>query len=127
MTSPVGWMVTVTVAPGSVLPSMVGVLSLVRPSPFTPESDAGSSQALGASGAMVSITTGSTVVPVLPAGSSSVTTMSTGPSGIGSFGVTDQLPLGSTVVVAFSPVGNTTVMVSPGSPVPVMVGVLLGE
>ena len=47
------------------------------------------------------------------------------PSGIGCVGVTLQLPCGSTIVVSFSPVpGIVTSILAPGSPVPIIVGVL---
>ena len=79
--SPLG-RVTVTSAPGSVLPSMVGVGSLVMPSPLTPVSDAGSSHACGAAGPWVSTSTtnGSDIGLVLPATLVTVSVMSCGPS-----------------------------------------------
>src|SRR5574343_1327967 len=67
-TSPVG-LVTVMVLPGSPVPLMVGVLSLVMPSPLVPLSLAGSSWAVSA-GAVVSMMALSLpVAPVTPAGS----------------------------------------------------------
>ena len=63
-TSPVG-VVTVILSPGGApLPEIVGVESLVKLSPATPESEAGLSTAIGASGGVVS--TGGLLGPLPP-------------------------------------------------------------
>ena len=75
-------------------------------------------------GTPVSIVNGTSVVTVfgLP-GTVSATLITCGPSGIGVVGVTDQVPSVPTVVVNVS-LGVTTVIVAPGLPVPIIVGVL---
>ena len=124
ITSPVG-SVTLTSAFGSVLPSMVGMVSLVILSPLIPVSDDGSSQTLGASGAVVSISREITVGWLgLPAGSVATTVMSPAPSANGFVGVTDQSPFASAVTTMVSPVGNFTVTSAPGSVWPSMVGLV---
>ena len=84
---------------------------------------------LGTLGTVVStvITTGVLGKLVLPAGSVAVVVMLCGPSPRGLVGVTLQVPLGPTVVVPITVPGllpSVSVMVSPGVPVPVKVGVL---
>ena len=61
---------------------------------------------------------------VLPAGSVAVTWTYWRPSPSGVTGVTLQVPSAATVAVLSSPPGNVTVMVSPATPVPLMVGVV---
>src|SRR5574343_858330 len=75
-------------------------------------------------GTAVSMVTGTLLLVVLPAGSVAVTGKVAAPSGSGWVGVTLHVPSGLTVVVNTSPVGLVTVMVLPGSPVPLRVGVL---
>jgi hypothetical protein len=60
-TSPVG-VVTVIASPGVPLPSMLGVVSLVRESPKTPLSELGARVASGAVGANVSPVTATVAV-----------------------------------------------------------------
>ncbi len=124
-TSPVG-LVTVILSPGFPMPLIVGVVSAVTLSPFSPVSELGSKTAAGAAGLVVSMVTGTFVAALaLPAGSVAVTTKFWGPpSSNGTDGVTLHLPSEATVAVSFSPFGVTTVMVSPGVPVPLMVGVV---
>ncbi len=123
--SPVG-VLTVILSPEVPEPLIVGVLSLVILSPAAPLSDAGSRAAAGLAGALVSMLTGTVVgALVLPDGSVAVTTKFRGPpSGSATVGVTLQVPSAATVAVSVSPSGVTTVMVSPGVPFPVMVGLL---
>ena len=114
----------VTLAPGSVVPSMVGLVCRVMLSPWIPLSEAGSSQTL-ISGAWVSMATEMTVGSLwLPATSQTTTLMSFLPSGSGLVGVTDQLPFASALAVTDSPVGNVTMTVAPGSEVPSIAGVV---
>src|SRR5574343_62958 len=75
-------------------------------------------------GTAVSMVTGTLLLVLLPAGSVAVTGKLAAPSGSGCVGVTLQVPSGLTVVVITSPMGLATVMVLPGSPVPLRVGVL---
>src|SRR5574343_657820 len=75
-------------------------------------------------GTAVSIVTGTVVLVLLPAGSVAVTGKLAVPSASGCVGVTLQVPSGLTVVVRVSPTAVVTVMVLPGSPVPLRVGVL---
>ena len=74
--------------------------------------------------APVSIVTVTVALAVLPKSSLAVTSNTTGPSGIDVFGVTLQVPSPATLVTNTSPVGLTTVIVAPGVPVPIKVGVL---
>jgi hypothetical protein len=81
--------------------------------------------AVGAAGALVSMVIGSCVgALVLPAGSVAVTLTLLTPSIKAVVGVTIQLPSAATTAVLTSPPGKETLMVSPGVPVPLMVGVL---
>ena len=73
--------------------------------------------------ATVSIVTVTVALAVLPKSSLAVTSNTTGPSGIGVFGVTLQVPSPVTLVINTSPVGLTTVIVAPGVPVPITFGV----
>src|SRR5580765_226412 len=114
------WSVTVTVAPGSPVPVMVGVLS-VRVDPSV------GAVMTGAVGALVStvMVTGADGGETFPAGSVWVAVSVVVPCGSGVVGVTDQVPPAPTVVVPMvAPVPSLTVTVAPGSPVPLMVGVV---
>src|SRR5580765_6432090 len=114
------WSVTVTVAPGSPVPVMVGVLS-VRVDPSV------GAVMTGAVGALVStvMVTGADGGETFPAGSVWVAVSVVSPCGSGVVGVTDQVPPAPTVVVPMvAPVPSLTVTVAPGSPVPLMVGVV---
>ncbi len=71
ITSPVG-MVTWMVLPGSPVPEMVGVVSLVVLSPWVPESDAGSSTAVRAGAVVSSLAESEPGAETLPAASVSV-------------------------------------------------------
>ena len=104
----------------------VGVVSLVRRSPWLPLSLLGARVALGAAGARVSIVSGSAVgAEVLPAGSVAVTARLFNPSGRGLAGVALQVPSGCTMAVAMGwPSAPSTGMVSPGVPLPLRVGVV---
>ncbi|EAU68165.1 Pea-VEAacid family [Stigmatella aurantiaca DW4/3-1] len=107
-----------TVLPGSAVPLYVGVLSLVV------EPLAGVTTT-GAAGATVS-TVKLFVLDeglVLPAASVAVALTVCGPSASGVVGVKLQLPLPSTVVVPTDVPSTMTLMVLPGSPVPLYVGV----
>ncbi len=68
ITSPVG-MVTWMVLPGSPVPEMVGVVSLVVLSPWVPESDAGSSTAVRAGAVVSALALSVPISPRLPAAS----------------------------------------------------------
>ena len=93
---------------------MTGVLSLVA-----------CALTVGASGAVVSMVTGTVVAAlVLPAGSVAVTVMLFSPVPRAVVGVTDQVPSAATTAVLTSPPGKVTVMVSPATPAPLMVGVV---
>src|SRR5690606_19546333 len=110
----------VTVAPGSPVPVISGVgLPIVDPSPdeVTP----------GTGGATVpTVTDTSSDGPdTLHAALPSVAVIVCGPSSNGLSGVNDQLPFSSTVVVPNSVSPSRIVTVAPGSPVPVISGVLL--
>src|ERR671917_288304 len=110
--------VTVTVAPGSPVPVIVGVLSeIVDPS-------AGLSTT-GASGTVVSTVnvTVSDAGDVLPAGSVCVAVTVWSPSASGVVTSRLQVPSGATVVVPTTVPSMVTSTVAPGSPVPVIVGV----
>lgn len=110
--------VSVNSVPGSPVPFMVGVLLFVT-RPFT------GFAIVGVTGAIVST---SIVIDVagltFPAGSVAVAVITFGPSA--SAGDISQLqsPFTSTITVHVSPRGPVTVIVSPGVPVPVSVGVL---
>ena len=110
----------VMVSPGMPVPLMVGVLSLVLPSPTVPVSLLLASAADGAAGAVVSMVMGSVVAaPVLPAGSVAVMLRVLTHSGKAVVGVADQVPSGATVAVAMTvPAASLMVMVSPAKPVP---------
>ena len=126
MTAPAASL-TVMTLPGVPAPLRVGVVSVVLLSPCVPLSLVGSSLALGATGATVSMTTVMTsgVSLVLPAGSVAVTLRALMPSGSAVVGVAAQVPLAATVAVAMTtPLASLTVMRSPGSPLPDRVGVL---
>src|SRR5918998_338505 len=113
--------VTVTVAPGSPVPVIVGVLSeIVDPS-------AGLSTT-GASGTVVSTVnvTVSDAGDVLPAGSVCVAVTVWSPSASGVVTSRLQVPSGATVVVPTTVPSMVTSTVAPGSPVPVIVGVESG-
>ena len=99
ITLPLGSLM-VMVSPTVPVPLKVGVLSLVVLSPCTPVSLLGSSKAVGAAGALVSIVTLTVAgALVLPAGSVAVTCKALGPSGSALLGVIDQLPAASTTAV----------------------------
>ncbi len=125
ITSPAGFLM-VMVSPGVPVPLRVGLLVLVMLSPLTPESVLGSSTPCGASGAEVSMVTGSGAGGLtLPAGSVAVMTRLLRPSGSGVLGVMLHLPAASTTAVPITlPRGSLMVMVSPGVPVPIRLGVL---
>ena len=122
----------VTTANAPAVPTRVGVASSVTPPSATlPVTLPALSSTLSmlTSTALVStvMTTGVLGKLVLPAGSVAVVVMLWGPSPSGVVGVTLQVPLGPTVVVPITVPGlapSVTVMVSPGVPVPVKVGVL---
>ena len=130
MTAPVASLMAMT-SPGVPAPLRVGVLSLVVLSPRVPVSLLGSSTAVSApvpvvAGAVVSMVMGSVAgALVLPAGSVAVTARLFRPSGSAVVGVMAHLPAASTTAVPSTvPSGALRVMVSPGVPVPSMVGVL---
>src|SRR5919106_1541868 len=112
------WSVTVTVEAGSPVPEMVGVLSLVEV-PLT-----GSSMTGAAAVVSTVKVTGSEAGETLPAASVcvAVTVCSPSASSVGTPNV--QVPSGPTVVVPTTTPSMVTSTVAPGSPVPVMVGVL---
>ena len=114
--------VTFTVLPGSAVPVMIGVLSLVL-------NVSVGVTTTGAAGATVSTVTASGVLtgPVLPAGSVAVAVRLCGPLVSGVVGVQLQLPAPSaTAVHTVVPLGlSLTVTVLPGSAVPLRVGVVL--
>src|SRR5450830_1761273 len=123
-TSPVPGIVTLTVSPTSPVPMMFGLVLLVMPSPLTPLSVVGSSWAV-TGGALLSIVSATLAVLELPSKSVS-TTCATPlvPSANGVVGVTVQVLFGPTVVVSTSPVpGIVTEILSPATPVPMMLGV----
>ena len=73
---------TVIASPAEPVPDSVGVVSLVRESPVTPESLDASSTAAGAAGAVVSTVIGSDAAgPELPAGSVALIDSVLSPSG----------------------------------------------
>src|SRR5690606_13692831 len=111
--------VTVTVAPGSPMPEMVGVESLVDvPS-------AGTSIAGGAAVASTKNSTDSDTPDRLPAGSTWLANTVWPPSDSARSSGTSmvQVPSGSTVAVPIDSPSTNTSTVAPISPVPVMVGV----
>ena len=110
------------------MPLSVGVVSVVVPSPWVPLSLVGSRMAAGAAGAMASMTMAigrMSLAVMVPAGSVATTVSGLLPAGSSVVGVADQVPSGATVVVAITwPAGFLMLMVSPGVPVPVRVGVV---
>lgn len=109
---------TVMVLPGSAVPTNVGVVSLVTPL-------AVGEVTTGALGATVSTVNGRvTAALVLPAGSVAVALIVCAPSAKGRLELQFQLPLASTVAVQSVTTPSLTVTVLPGSPIPVIVGVL---
>ena len=120
-TGPVGPSVTFTVLPGSPVPLRVGVLSLV----VLP---AAGEMIAGETGAVLSIVTGVLAAGLVwPVGSVAVVLSVCGPLLSGVVGVQLQLPLAlATAVQTVAPPGpSLTVMVLPGSALPLMVGVVL--
>ena len=110
--------VTSIVSPASPLPFITGVLSAVF-----------SSSTIGASGAIESILTFPLICgDSFPAGSVAVTTIFTSPSSITEVICTAYVPSSSTVAVSVCsfPCASVyaTVIVAPGSPLPVIIGVL---
>ena len=118
--------VTVIVEPGSPVPLIVGVVSFVVESFSAPELELSARPSVKGLGAVESIVTAVVVDTVLPAASDCTTLTVCGPPSAKALtGVTLQEPFAVTVVVRTSRVpGIVTVMVAPGSPVPVMVGVV---
>ncbi len=114
-TSPVG-VTTSILLPGVPVPLIVGVVSLVMPSPTVPLSELLSSLAVGLGPVTSTVIVSGAAGLVLPAGSVAVTLKVFGPSGNACVRVTDQVPSLLTVVVRISPVGLMTLMVSPGVP-----------
>ena len=113
---------TTTLAFGSLVPTSAGVLL------FDTIAFWAGCEIAGAEGAVVSTVKLRVVAgPMLPAGSVCVTLRMCGPSASAVVGVQLQFPLTSTVAVhsVFGP--SLTVMVAPGSPVPPIVGWVLGE
>src|SRR5918998_257113 len=111
--------VTVTVAPGSPVPVIVGVLSAVI-SPSVGEVTTGAS---GAVASTVNVLVGD-AGDVLPAASVCVADTVCSPSASGSVSARLQVPSGCTVVVPTTAPSTVTSTVAPGSPVPVTVGVV---
>jgi hypothetical protein len=111
--------VTVTVSPTTPVPVIVGVLSLV----LEPATGAVMTGAPGIAVITVNVT-GADTGDVLPAGSVCVAVIVCAPSLNGADGVQDHEPSAATVAVHSVVPPSTTVTVAPGSPVPLMVGVL---
>ncbi len=111
---------TVTVLPASAVPVIVGVLSLVLKVSVGVITT-------GAAGATVSTVTATGVLAglVLPAGSVAVGVRVCGPLVKGVLGVQVQLPAPSTTAVQTVVAPSFTVTVLPGSPVPLIGGVVL--
>ena len=116
---------TAIVSPAEPVPDNVGVVSLVRESPVTPESLDASRRAAGEAGAVVSRVIAKAVAgPALPAGSVAVIDRVFSPSGKAATGVAVQLPSGCTIAEAITlPEASLMVIVSPALPVPESVGV----
>ncbi len=123
----------VTVAPASAVPLMVGVLSLVMPSPLAPLSLLVSSVAVGVAVLLSMVRLRAADVAELPAASVAVAVRLWPPS-LRVVGapvavpapptVKLQLPLASAVTVPSTVVPSEMVTVAPASAVPLMVGVL---
>ena len=118
--------VILMVSPGVPVPSIVGVVSMVTLSVSEPLLLAGLMPAVGARGATLSMTMGRMVAGLVwPSGVISVMARLLLPWGSGVVGVMLQLPLGATMAVPITlPCGSVILMVSPGVPTPVMVGVV---
>ena len=119
--------VIVMVSPATPVPLSVGVVSLVMLSPATPLSLLGSKITVGADGAVLSMVIGNAVAGLLlPAGSVAVTLKLFSPCGNGLLRVALQVPFGCTVAVAMMWLwASVIVMMSPATPVPLSVGVVL--